>query len=409
MATRQVPEDVDLDFKEKIGERGDALKNVAGDVAGLANAYGGLLIVGVTDEQSRAGAAPGIPLGAGYKESIENVLVTRLSPLPDFEVHVIPDPQQSTQGFLLISVVPNGMAPYAVRDGKSWGYARRVGTVTSWMSENDIAAAYRARFAGFATTEDELARLAATQLAAFGPYREALAVVCLVPDRPGQLPLNEATFQAFSRQLSGTHPMIASGGPAFGQFSIRPRTFVAHAGSQRDKDARLGCHLRDSGAGSFAASLVDITRQDTPGVVALVADEDVTQAVLSTLRFLAEHARDRAGTAGTASVSATLTPPNGYHTLALADVGSSFRDRLGIRAVAPPITSIGIGDIDDMAAGRPGLISAAHRLIEGLAHHFGMPEPRQTTPDGQLQAHGWSTHRSADLTTWADSIGADVV
>jgi len=68
-----------------------------------------------------------------------------------------------------------------------------------------------------------------------------------------------------------------------------------------------------------------------------------------------------------------------------------------------------IGDIDDMAAGRPGLISTAHRLIEGLAHHFGMPEPRQTTPDGQLWSRGRSTQRSADLTAWAESVGVEII
>jgi hypothetical protein len=114
--------------------------------------------------------------------------------------------------------------------------------------------------------------------------------------------------------------VIVGSGASLTQFSIRPRTLVAHAGSQRDQDARLGCHLRDSGAGSFAASLIDITRPEVPGNVALFADEDVTQAVLSALRFLAAHARDRAGTAGTASVYAA-DPPHSYPTLALGDVG----------------------------------------------------------------------------------------
>jgi len=62
--------------------------------------------------------------------------------------------------------------------------ARRVGAITSWMSKDGIGAAYRARFAGFTNVEDERARLTAAQLSAFGPYRQALAVVCLVPDRP---------------------------------------------------------------------------------------------------------------------------------------------------------------------------------------------------------------------------------
>lgn len=54
-----VMEEFDLDFKRDLYERTDQKRrDLAGDVAAMANSAGGVIILGVDDDDGRANAAP---------------------------------------------------------------------------------------------------------------------------------------------------------------------------------------------------------------------------------------------------------------------------------------------------------------------------------------------------------------
>ncbi len=63
LVTNRVAEAFDLDFKATLYGNSDSdRRNLATDVAALANTAGGLLVLGIAeDRQARAVAAPGVP------------------------------------------------------------------------------------------------------------------------------------------------------------------------------------------------------------------------------------------------------------------------------------------------------------------------------------------------------------
>src|SRR5258708_403000 len=86
LAASGVEESFRLDFKEKW----DAEKQIP-DIVAFANSYGGLLIIGVSDDRQRFPGTPS-PKNSDLKTQISSQIATRISPVPIFEVHTCPAP-----------------------------------------------------------------------------------------------------------------------------------------------------------------------------------------------------------------------------------------------------------------------------------------------------------------------------
>lgn len=148
-----MPEDVDLDFKAGDGytpKGQEGYDELAKDVTGLANARGGLIIIGIKeDAQGYAASLVSAPVDDKKKVTFTNALRARVVPwLPDFYIENVETAPGSGVGYMLIAVPASPMAPHPVRvtNRPQYGYARRVGTTTSWLEESEIAARYRDRF-----------------------------------------------------------------------------------------------------------------------------------------------------------------------------------------------------------------------------------------------------------------------
>ncbi|MBL7487793.1 ATP-binding protein [Frankia sp. AgB1.9] len=395
----EISEAIDLDFKEAYSDP----KDLASDVAALANAVGGLLVYGVAEIETRATAWPGVTLYEGVQEKAEQIITDRVVPFPDFEVRPVRDPDRPDRGFMLIAVAPSPMAPHAVRSGAALDYPQRVGATTTHLSEHEVVAAYRARFAGFATAKQELGWLEGETtdelLREDGPY----VIVSLLPDRRVDGRVDAAGLSAFRSDLEADKsPLIFQNGVQWLHFSVAPRVLVAHAGLHGPQNPeKLYCRLAASGSGSMAHKLLTDDRYTASGAMA-ISDDDVANGLLGGLRFLARHARDRAGTAGSCSVRASVY--GGLTDLTLSYVGFGFRDQLGTRHVAAPVPAETVADIDGLADGGTELVSTGHRLLQDLFQHFGLAEPRQTTANGAIRPSGWS-YMSRELTGWTTSAG----
>jgi hypothetical protein len=70
-------------------------------------------------------------------------------PTPVLDTVPVEDPLQPGNGFMLIAVPRSLMAPHAVKVDVGPGYPRRYGTTTTYLSEAQVASAYRDCFAGF--------------------------------------------------------------------------------------------------------------------------------------------------------------------------------------------------------------------------------------------------------------------
>jgi len=93
LVTARAPEMFDLEFKEAHYGRSDSEKRkLAGDVAAMANAAGGVILIGIAeDEQGCAAAAPGVDYTEAEKLQIQQVVAAGISPVPTFDVKMIPD------------------------------------------------------------------------------------------------------------------------------------------------------------------------------------------------------------------------------------------------------------------------------------------------------------------------------
>ena len=149
----RTPEDVDLDFKREDSyttSGSGGLDELAKDVTALANARGGLIIVGVAeDSQGCAESLCEVALSDSKIGQMYNGLRARVVPyLPDIWINNLETAAGSGIGYMLIAVPGSSIAPHAVRmtNRPQYSFARRVGRTTAWLEESEIAALYRDRF-----------------------------------------------------------------------------------------------------------------------------------------------------------------------------------------------------------------------------------------------------------------------
>jgi hypothetical protein len=155
LVAKRVPEDAELDYKRAnqyiIGNEG--AEELAKDVSGMANARGGLIIIGIEeDEQACARKATPVKVADKITSQMEQIIRSRVIPFPNgTSVRAVGDPDNPGTGFYLITVPRSPLAPHAVRSvGSSrprYSYAHRGGVTTRWLEETEIASAYRDRFA----------------------------------------------------------------------------------------------------------------------------------------------------------------------------------------------------------------------------------------------------------------------
>jgi predicted HTH transcriptional regulator len=160
LVTNAVTEAYDLDFKASLYGHSDGDKrDLGGDVAAMANTAGGVLVLGIDeDDHARASAAPGVALSDDEVNRIYMIVASKVSPLPAFDVRQVHDPARNGHGFLLIAVPRSPDAPHAVLINDGLRFPKRNGTTTTYLSEPEVAAAYRDRFIGIQSRYDDLAR-----------------------------------------------------------------------------------------------------------------------------------------------------------------------------------------------------------------------------------------------------------
>jgi hypothetical protein len=408
LVTAAVPEAYDLEYKAELYGKSDKEKrDLAGDIAAMANTAGGLLVLGIAeDDQARAAAAPGVALSDEEVRRIHLIAAAQVAPSPTFDVLQIENPKQSGHGFMLIAVPRSPMGPHAVLVNEGLRFPRRSGTTTIYLSEPEVASAYRARFAGLQSRFDDLARYEHDLLARLDTSELTYVAVTLVPDLGGDFTIDMRAMRAFQQEMVGRQPLILNGGSSWQRASVASRRLVADGTMNDDAKSRwLACELHESGAGSFAAA-VDQRRADA--TASQLDDESVVNVVWSGLRFLARHARDRAAAGGSAAAQATVWPVSEEFPARLMNSRfHGFSEVLGKHTPTSPPTAVGVFDIDDLAEDGPPLVAATSSLATGLFQGFGHPEAFQMTSRGAIRIRYWR-YGVPQLRQWAQAAGVEL-
>lgn len=300
LKTNQVTEATDLDYKREHYKNNDPKRALCGDIAAMANAAGGVILLGIA-EDTRTSAAEdlvNVALGDDQIRRIRSIAASGIAPLPSFEVFPIADPADPGNGIIVIAVPQSPMRPHAVLVNDGFRFPVRNGTGTLYLTEAQVADAYRRRARRLDEGVAALERLERHMLDQMHGQDIVYVAVTLMPDVPGYFQLDAARFRAFRQEVTGC-PAILDSNFYWERHRVASGRLIASGGTE-EKPRYLGCELYQDGSGSFATA-VALADQPPPGRPegrVYVLDERVVDAIWSGARFLARHARDRAAVGG---------------------------------------------------------------------------------------------------------------
>ncbi|RCG18227.1 ATP-binding protein [Sphaerisporangium album] len=388
----------DLDYKATYA--GPTMSDsIAVDVATFANHRGGVIVLGIDDTNGIPSADPGIDLTDAFEREIHTAVAAR-------------------------APANKGLLKWPVRYNSQ----------KFWMTETQIAAAYRRRFSAAA---DSAARVAEVESAVVlrvleggGDWRTPRPVltVSLAPETPGQFSIAEDEVRHFKEGLARDAFIVGRSSPFFTPGSGVGRGHLYAAGHLQGRVTWAEFHT--DGAGSMILPLSFFPPQG--GQTAVVMDSQVTLYILSALRLLALHATERAGATGTAVVTARILPDVlSYETkvprlieaiTAQQTIGDPPQTYGRRRRDTQTATESGEytgrepardahGDavifLDDLAGDGQPLAAAVGQLTGALLQCYGLPECRQIRPDGTLVLRAWESHADAGQ-AWAEQLDIPV-
>ncbi|MFE2719485.1 helix-turn-helix domain-containing protein [Streptomyces mirabilis] len=418
-------EDEDLDYKgphyraDQVGRT-----ELAKDVAALANGIGGVLVLGLAEDRQTSIPKAVTPVELTDKKvrQIRQTVASNLRPTPRIDFFAKPDQPGSVQGILLIAVPRSLDAPHAIVDENRLTYPRRNGSTTAWLTEAEIATAYRRRFEQLADRTDRIARIdhdaeeTAERLegSVFLEAGDPLLTVSLVPDIPGDMVIDHTSVQRVSTQELAAVPLLGRTAPTFCSSMVGARRVVLFD----NRPPRYVAELHSDGSGAWAARtpLIGISQDDSSTWPYGADIDSIVTLVLSALRHLAKHAVTRTGAAGTATLRVRLESQTAFRggPMRLPNQPRTRAIHLAHEALVPQETGVQVGTtahrraigyahalLNDLADGGIGLVQAASLLTSDLFQHYGLAEPPQISRDGSITANGWSEPERTRISTWA--------
>ena len=417
LVTNQVSEAFDLDFKATLYGNADRDRHaLATDVAALANTAGGLLVLGIEeDDQARAVAAPGVAVSDDEIRRILQVVGSLVVPLPVFEPLPIREPGESGHGFIVVAVSRSALAPHAVIVNQGFRYPRRNGTTTRYLSEPEVASAYGERFAGAQRQVARIEEIEHEALQRLDTSGLPWVVVSLVPDLPGDLLITGEAFKTFAQEITGQAAAVIPTGISFRRPRVGRRRLLADGNSGSSPQAEwASLELHTDGSGACSLCVLDLMERHRQGMSGegeplhqRVGDEALAIAVISGLLFLAKHARDRAAAGGNALMRAQIYPISPQRPTGLGHTRHyGFPDPLGDRELtARPPAAEAAAELDDIAQVGPVLAAATAQLVNEIGQAFGVAEMGQLSRDGQIRRPYWSDQQ---IIRWAEQNGIEV-
>jgi hypothetical protein len=408
-----VSEGFDLDFKRRLYGRTESERHdLATDVAALANTAGGIIVLGVDeDEHASAAAAPGVELSDDEERRMLQVIADRVAPVPTFEIRPVPD--TPGRGFYLLSVERTAAAPHAVLVNRALRYPVRNGTTTRYLVEPEVAEAYQRRLAGLAERTERLDAVWRDGLSRMDTSDRCWVALALVPDVPGSRALHQQAFRDFDQWARSTTPIVVPIAVSILRTAVGPGRLSADGGGSRG-NTRLAqyltydLHMDGSGFMAMECGSVYSPSGSAADHCLLVEDEYLTLGVLSALTFLARAARTSSAVSGRAAVRASVLNPTASLPARIGHRRQGFAD---IYEGVPPLEEApapvgSYSDVDTLATPGAALASTTARLCHQLGQAFGLPELGQLTAEGEVRQRYW---RNPQLISWAESHSISVI
>lgn len=431
----QLPEDADLDFKGSLYAEVEAKKlELAKDVAAMANAQGGAVILGVAEKNGRAHKLRPLELREAEDRRMREIVARKTSPVPGFRIAQIPTAADSALGYYILLVPRSPHAPHAVRvTQESLGYPRRYGPQTIYLAESEIADAYRSRFIEASSQVTRLDRIDAEGFEVVSPLRwgqtaRPWLTLALVPNNLGIMDLRLGTLMRFEEWARKGGSYMET---PFGGSSPQAATGVRRVTVSRVLDHETGlphdayAEFHTDGSG-FIAIALPLEEANRGGEIVGVSDEALVISMTGMVRLLVDHAASHAGVHGDAVARASLLGPR---DVGPRDLGGSR----GTRTVKVPIAllhnrhysmwervprtkslvefpaSRHTISLDSVLTNPKERLVAVRLLLTDLVQGFGLPELYQIQSSGGLRRPYWSTQQRPFIVRWAEQSGVPLV
>jgi predicted HTH transcriptional regulator len=187
LITGSVREDADLDYKqEQYGESNEDKREFAADIAAMANYRGGLIIIGIRDENEVAAELTPVRLDPAEERRMRQIAAERIAPHLDFRIRSVQSGADASIGYYLLIVPPSTLRPHLVKAGRTTlGVPVRDGATKRWLAEPEIADAYRDRYRLAIDQAARVSQVLDEGLARMDHAADAFLAVAMVPTGRG--------------------------------------------------------------------------------------------------------------------------------------------------------------------------------------------------------------------------------
>lgn len=292
--------------------------DIAKDVAAMANTFGGIILLGVVEEEGRASSMPGVELSDSEDGRIRQVVDSRVSPWVEFDIKHIEIGEGT--GVLALIIPCSVSQPHAVLEPSGqttkMSFPVRRGRTTAYLREFELAESYRSRFQSARSHIDRLSEVFSdgeAGLTQFGwPSNGPWLTAALRPSHPGSMTLTHQTAHTISGEMRNNPRKFGVGLQLSPHWKpeIRYRRIVLadrfeHA--IQPTDAYLELYADGSGYGALR-----VGTNEKPGSH-LVDDELLTLSAYWLVDALTHHSANRCHCSGQATVQYSLRSrdPNG--------------------------------------------------------------------------------------------------
>lgn len=403
LVSKGVSEDTDIDFKEALYGNGDRDKIAfAVDVAALANFIGGVLLVGVREDDKRASELTPVEISDTERSRMHQLVVERVFPLPEFEILEV-DGDEAGQGFFVVAVQRTTQHPHAVRVDKSLSHPFRNGPATHYFTESMVADAYRNRFAA---AHGDVERLAALQEGRnwLDGREKAWVTATLLPTIPGKATVNNERVRGI-REWLRQREWPVDGSPRYGDgHTGRRRILVLDSPQDRPGWADSWRYEFHDDGSSFLAEVVGYTADD--GKLVEVGHNTLLLALIRVIHLACDHAFNVAGASGDALLRVQLTSNDECPSLGLWGFGIMQTEKqIGIwtlketsfsdHTVAPSVVLSSASD----------LLSVAREVATDIYQEFGVAEVSQIDAAGNVLPEKFGSGFADVARQWARAQG----
>jgi hypothetical protein len=412
----RLPEDADLDFKSEDSyttNGPDGLDELAKDVTALANARGGLLIVGIAEDgQGCAQSLSEVAVSDKKIGQMYNGLRARVVPyLPDIWIRSVETAAGSGKGYVLIAVPGSAIAPHAVRmtSRPQYSFARRVGRTTAWLDESEIAALYRDRFRLAEQHKDrvlKVLRLGSEWAGRVGPAaaHRVWLEVALVPSVPAERFVDPAHITALSGFFKDHSKPAAAPHPVFKVFENQPAEVLR---GRLRLEPRFHSTAMEAYADGSAYIRTEVGMPPMNQGNAPVLNFTVMEYWLLTLLHATASYADWTGAYGDIDVLAVLAGPTAM-VPSTAPLGGRYFASDGVRERTDTSPVHATSTLDALASDPVQLQACARRIASDLLADLGYVETTLLKSDSEILSARLDREARQNIELWMRATGLPV-